>query len=74
MVRGDAEPVKAIKRAPEAPDEGHRFISRKPWKDGVGEGVVRAEGRLLLAKLRGGSIPLNWLFWYLSADPLIPRE
>ena len=55
-------------------DEGHSLVLRRPWKDLIDEAVLRTEGRVLLAKLRGERIAQHWLTWYSQGDLLIPHE
>ena len=55
-------------------EEGSSFFWRIPWSDviDVGRLEIKAEGLLLLAKLRG--FARSWSDWLLSLDPLIGYE
>ncbi len=54
--------------------EGTSLRTSEPWREFVDEAAIRAEGRVLLAKLRGERIAANWLTWYFMRDPLIPHK
>ncbi len=56
-------------------EEGSSFLDNTPWSDyiDVDRLEINAEGRLLLAKLRGGIVP-RWILWIYEGDPLILYE
>ena len=57
---------------PERFEQTQSFWYRQPWPRALDVDSVetRAEGRLLLARLRGEDIGRSWYNWVIHLDPL----
>ena len=55
-------------------EEAKSLVGGQPWADFVDDMEIRADGRVLLGKLRGQRIARIWLDWIYRQDTLLLHE